>query len=317
MKKQIQEYFNHINTIWFRNAKTYKWSLDLFDERLTKEYWRELKVEELKLHHIMDYMQYFKTKKVIRWHRLWQQPAESYVKCTIKIIKQFVKFLKISEYQVMPREQIPNIKIKEKRFDMVSDRIYKEIRNVPGVLERESIIAKRNQLIIDILHDTWLRRAEVLRLNFSDFKTKNRQFEVLIKGGRLGVCFYSEKLRKKVLEYEKSQLFYCKRKKIKPEDDLIFLSFGNKNAWRQLNYAYISFMFNHYSEFLKASWKIDIEDRVHAHQFRHAFATRCVTSWLSQQATCALMRHIDPATTLRYYHLDDSYLRGQYDMIKL
>ena len=275
-----------------------------------------MSVEKLKLHHITEYIQYFRGKKMKRGARIWQTPAESYVKCVLKIIKQFLKFLKRNEYNVIPREQVPSIKIPESRFDMVSEENYNTIRNIPEVLEKEVIVARRNQLIIDILHDTGLRRAEVLRLTFDDFKTKNRQFEVKIKWGRIGSCFYSEKLRKKVLAFERLQNTYLKEKKIKNENNLVLISYGRRNTWGKLNLNYISCMFNHYTEFLKKSETLWLKERVHAHQFRHAFATRCVISWLSQQATCALMRHVDPATTLRYYHLNDTFLRSQYDRIK-
>ena len=49
---------------------------------------------------------------------------------------------------------------------------------------------------------------------------------------------------------------------------------------------------------------------------RHSFATNCVLSGLSQQATTKLMRHRNPTTTLRYYHLDNKWIKSEYDKIK-
>ena len=56
--------------------------------------------------------------------------------------------------------------------------------------------------------------------------------------------------------------------------------------------------------------------RLTLHMERHSFAMRCVYSWLSQQATTQLMRHKDPKITLHYYHMNDTRLLNQYDLIK-
>ena len=48
---------------------------------------------------------------------------------------------------------------------------------------------------------------------------------------------------------------------------------------------------------------------------RHAFATNCVFAGISQQATTRLMRHRDPKTTERYYHLNNDRLRGEFDKL--
>ena len=66
---------------------------------------------------------------------------------------------------------------------------------------------------------------------------------------------------------------------------------------------------------MKKDWLIAENKKMCLHQERHSFAMRCVYSWLSQQATTALMRHKDPKITLHYYHMDDTRLLNQYDLI--
>ena len=95
--------------------------------------------------------------------------------------------------------------------------------------------------------------------------------------------------------------------------DFLFVWLDNKNRWKPLAPKYINILFRKYSEYLINEWKIT---RVlHPHMERHAFATNCVYAWLSQQATTRLMRHRDPKTTEWYYHMNDTWLKSQFDKI--
>jgi site-specific recombinase XerD len=115
-----------------------------------------------------------------------------------------------------------------------------------------------------------------------------------------------------VLHYESDLKEFTKDRPV--ENDFLFIGLDNKNRWKPLACKYVNFIFNKYSAHLIEEWKI--QRKLHPHMERHAFATNCVYAWLSQQATTRLMRHRDPKTTENYYHMNDTRLKSQFDMIK-
>lgn len=228
-------------------------------------------------------------------------------------MKQFFKYCAMMWYKLQFNiEQLPNIKKEKKPYDMMKKKEYEIFIQAPLIYEEKEIIAERNQLLIEIPYRTWLRRAEILRCKFEHFKNENRQFQILWKGWYYDWVFFTDDLWKKVLQYEHDLKEYTKKRPL--ENDFLFIGLDNKNRWNPLNAKYVNLIFKKYSEQLINAWKL--QRRLHPHMERHAFATNCVYSGLSQQATTRLMRHHDPKTTENYYHMNDTWLKSQFDLIK-
>jgi site-specific recombinase XerD len=80
--------------------------------------------------------------------------------------------------------------------------------------------------LIDIPYYTGLRRAEILRCTFENFKSPTNQFEILGKGGYIdGVCF-NDKIKDKVVFFEQKLREYTKNRPI--ENDFIFVGLNNR-----------------------------------------------------------------------------------------
>jgi site-specific recombinase XerD len=88
---------------------------------------------------------------------------------------------------------------------------------------------------------------------------------------------------------------------------------NNRTRWKVMCPKYVNIVFVKYSEKLIEDWKIS--RRISPHMERHSFATNCVYYWVSQQWTTRLMRHRDPKTTERYYHMDNKWLKSEYDKL--
>lgn len=208
-------------------------------------------------------------------------------------------------------EQIPIIKKERKPYDMMKKDEYETFIEAPLLLEQTPIIAERNQLLIEVPYRTWLRRSEILRCKFADFHNENRQFMLEWKGGYYDRVFFTEDLRKKVLQFEENLKEYIKNRPF--ELEYVFVGLDNKNRWKPLNPCHVNTIFRKYSNNLIEAGKIT--RNLHPHMERHSFATNCVYSWLSQQATTRLMRHRDPKTTENYYHMNDTRLKSEFDKI--
>ena len=149
-----------------------------------------------------------------------------------------------------------------------------------------------------------------IRIKFEDFHHKNRQFQILVKGWRYESVFFSEYLRKKVLNLE-SKLYKKYPCTIR---EYVISHMKIRDRWKWFVPEKVSTTVHKYVKILQEKWIL--KKNLTIHQARHSFAMRCVYSWLSQQATTQLMRHKDPKSALQYYHLNDSRLQNQYDKIK-
>ena len=307
MKNMIYEFLQYSKDIQSKTDSVllhYKYDLLNFRKRLMYKHNKiEINVEEIEFKDCLLWIEYYKKVRNASKNTLANIETSN---------RQFFKYcasiwLKI-KFNV---EQLPIIKKERKPFDMMEREEYSTLYQAPLIYEEIPILAERNQLLIEIPYRTWLRRSEILRCKFEHFHAENRQFQILWKGWYYDRIFFTEELRAKVLQFEYDLKEYTKKR---PFDlDYIFVWLDNKNRWKVLAPKYVNILFSKYSEHLINDWKIT--RKLHPHMERHSFATNCVYAWLSQQATTRLMRHRDPKTTEWYYHMKDTWLRSQFDMI--
>jgi site-specific recombinase XerD len=172
-------------------------------------------------------------------------------------------------------------------------------------------LAMRNQLLIDMPLHTWLRRSEMLICTFENFKSPTNQFEIKGKWWFVNWVCFTEKIKTQVLDYEKELIEFTKNKPFKI--NLIFCWLNNSSRWKKLEPQSVDRIYRHYSIQLMNEGKLN--RRITPHMWRHNFATKCAMNGVSQQATQRLMRHRNPATTDRYYHLNNTWLKSEFDKI--
>lgn len=285
--------FYMIRNMWRYFATTIKW----------------FKIEELNLSDIINFLVYYRTTKNCRW-TLPSRTAEYNVICAIR---NFFKFCNILWMKLkFNREQIPMFKQDPVRREPMSNEDYELLHQAIRKYSKSEEIRLRDELMIEIPRETWLRKSEIVRCRFKDFHNENRQFKVLVKWNKYESVFFSEKLQQKVFKYEK--LLNEKYKHLDIEK--LFICLWQKEKWKEISSHLLWKHFLLIVKRMKEDWMIPKNKTLCLHQERHSFAMRCVYSWISQQATTRLMRHSDPKITLHYYHMNDSRLLNQYDLIR-
>lgn len=269
---------------------------------------KDFNIEELELYEIISYLVYYRTTKNCRW-TLPTRSAEYNVICAIR---NFFKFCNILWMKLrFNREQIPMFKQEPVKREPMSEEDYELLHKAIKLYSKSEEIRLRNELMIEIPRETWLRKSEIVRCRFKDFHNENRQFKVLVKWNKYESVFFSEKLQKKVFKYE--QLLNEKYPKLDIEK--LFICLWQKEKGKEISSHLLWKKFLLIVKRMKKDGMIPQNKKLCLHMERHSFAMRCVYSWLSQQATTALMRHSDPKITLHYYHMNDTRLLNQYDKI--
>lgn len=314
MKNLIKDYCNYAkNTLWRSDdvVNHHYYNLNQFYEYIALRKGFIVSVDAIELKDCLEFVSHYRTTPIQYWPNKWKFPSQNTLCEKAKSLRKFFEYLNILGLSSLNRQAIPKLQKTRDTIDMMKAPEYQAFHQAPLFYEDKEILKLRNQLLIEIPYATWLRRSEVLRCTFEGFSSPNRQFDILGKGGYIDAVFFTEELRQKVAYYKEKLAEFTKYRPIK--SDLLFVGLDNKNRGKPLSPKYVNLLFQKYSKKLIEEWKITRP--LKPHMERHAFATNCVFAGISQQATTRLMRHRDPKTTERYYHLNNNRLRGEFDKL--
>lgn len=162
----------------------------------------------------------------------------------------------------------------------------------------ESEIDQRDQAILELLYSSGLRLSELVGLNLSDLDLGSAQVRVLGKGRKERIVPVGRKARQAL------QLWIQLRTQwALPEETALFVSrrgtrLGARSIQQRLH---------------QAGLRAGINERLHPHRLRHAFASHLLESSGDLRAVQELLGHADLATTQIYTHLDFQHLAQVYD----
>ena len=272
---------------------------------------KDFTIYDIELQDILSFITKVKTTPITTWHKVGKYPSPSAIYNYLCCMRMFFKYLNLRGFKLnLNWEQIPIYNCPDKKREPMTKQDYEILRQAPLLYAENELEWIRDQLLIDIPWETWLRRAEIVRVKFEDFHSSNRQFQVLVKWWRYENVFFSEWLRQRVLDFENE----LKKKYPFTIWTYVISHIRVRDRGRGMPPEKASTICHKYVKMLQEKWLLN--KNITLHQARHSFAMRCVYSGLSQQATTQLMRHKDPKVTLHYYHLNDTWLQGQFDMIK-
>ena len=314
MKNLIKDYCNYAkNTLWRSEDVVvhHYYNLNQFYEYISLRKGFALSLDTIEVKDCLDFIAYYRITPIQYWPNKGKLPSQNTLCEKVKSLRVFFEYLNVVGLSTLNRQAIPKLKKTRDTIDMMKPQEYQVLHQAPLLYEDKEILKLRNQLLIELPYTTWLRRSEMLRCTFEGFESPNRQFDVLGKWGYIDAVFFTEELRWKVTYYKGKLAEFTKHKPIK--NDLLFVGLDNKNRGRPLAPKYVNFLFQKYSKKLIEDWKIT--RTLKPHMERHSCATNCVFAGISQQATTKLMRHRDPKTTTRYYHLDNNRLRWEFDKL--
>lgn len=298
---------NH-SSIWENRYYTLR-KLDLF---LREKKWKDFLVSDIELQDILSFITYLKTTPITNWwHKNGKYPWASAIFNCLCAVRMFCKFLNIIGYKLKFNwEQIPMYKCPDKKREPMRKEDYEKLREAPYVYADSYLEAVRDELLIDIPRETWLRRAEIVRIKFEDFHNDSRQFQVLVKWWRYENVFISQHLKNRILKFEQE----LKNKYPYTVWTYVISHIKIRDRGRVFTPERASSTIHKYVSILQEKWELN--KNITLHQARHSFAMRCVYSGISHQATMQLMRHKDPKSTLHYYHLNDTWLQEQFDKVQ-
>lgn len=165
----------------------------------------------------------------------------------------------------------------------------------PAKFEKDPIIAKRNQAMLEVLFSTGMRISELLNLKTEQIDNTGRIF-IRGKGKKERFVYLTARGHKHIKSYLEARG--------KSESPYIFIPMRGKNIHdknRKISANYLQEKVKKYRNFL------GINIPLSCHSIRHAFATYLAESGANPAAIQILLGHESLDTTTRYVHASDKY----------
>lgn len=146
----------------------------------------------------------------------------------------------------------------------------------------------RNQLIIELLYTTGMRRAELITLKASNVDIENKALKVLGKRNKERILPLLDRTISLIISYNvtKQNFFNI------PKDDLLILSKSGHKISESFVYRLINYYFSTVSQKTKKS----------PHVLRHTFATHLLNNGADLNSVKELLGHASLSSTQVYTH---------------
>lgn len=156
----------------------------------------------------------------------------------------------------------------------------------------------RDELIIDLLYLTGIRRSELQNLKFTDINSARTEMKVLGKGNKERICPITSKVLKKIETYKAAM---AEEFGSLDHNFVIVTNKGKK--------AYPKLIFNVVTKKLKT---INGSEKTSPHVLRHTFATHLSSNGAELNAVKELLGHASLAATQVYTHNNIERLKREY-----
>ncbi|HIB36073.1 tyrosine-type recombinase/integrase [Mesonia sp.] len=204
----------------------------------------------------------------------------------ISSLKTFYKFLlKTKQVEVSPLAKHKSLKVSKKVQVPFSA---KEVETVITNFSAEGFSDLRDQLIIELLYSTGMRRAELINLKLESIQIESSQIKVLGKRNKERMIPLLPSVKQTFIAYlkEREQL------EINSESDYLLLTNKGKKLYDTLVYRIVNGYFSRVSTKTKNS----------PHIIRHSFATHLLNEGADLNSVKELLGHSSLASTQVYTH---------------
>ena len=168
-------------------------------------------------------------------------------------------------------------------------------------------IAFRNRLLVYILLYTGCRASEAVSIRKEDISMTDNTIEILAKGSKYNKIPIHHKLQEALYQYDRGEL-YLKELGFQLVNDL-FLFPSKKNQTSHLSTRTLYDLMLELSEVVGRN--------IHAHLFRHTFASYSIASGMNIGTLASIVSHSSPAITLSIYTHEIESQQKQEEMKKL
>ena len=250
-------------------------------------------------HHDISKVEHIEKKHIESFIKSLSKNYEvSSVARKLSSIKMFIKFLMLErmiEHDVSRHIKTPK-KVKHLPSTMSVNQVLELLEHVHG----ESILAKRNMALIELIYGSGLRVSELLSLTIKDIHLNHMYVHVIGKGNKEREVPISQMAYQAITTYLKE----ARPQMNKYQSMLLFLNHLGKPLSR------IGF----YKLLKKWGVFIGIED-LSPHTLRHACATHLLENGMDLRSLQMLLGHENISTTQIYTHLNQKTLKTMYDHI--
>lgn len=161
----------------------------------------------------------------------------------------------------------------------------------------EDYAGLRDRLLIDLLYNTGMRRAELISLTFLSFDRYNSSLKVLGKGNKERIIPLSPNLVERIVAYTE-----LRRAEFPDNTVDLFLTDGGKKL-------YPKFVYRKVTQYLTLITSIDKRS---PHVLRHSFATHMLDNGADLNAVKEILGHASLASTQVYTHNSIERLKQVY-----
>ncbi len=185
---------------------------------------------------------------------------------------------------------ISNPKLDKKLPNFLS---YEEMHQILDTLNTNTILEKRNKMVIELLYATGIRVSELVNLKISNLDLDAKTIRVLGKGNKERIVYFGDYATLAILDYLNNRN--------STSEFLILNNKGQKITVRGIeqiidNIANICALKHHISP----------------HTFRHTFATHLLNNGSDIKSVQELLGHSSLSTTEIYTHITNDYLKSEY-----
>lgn len=218
----------------------------------------------------------------------------------VVVLRSFLKFLAKEDIGTVPAEKVEIGKTPDRQVDFLE---LDEIERLLGAASGDSLRARRDRAILELLFSAGLRVSELTGLDRTSINLKKGEFSVRGKGSKLRVVFLSDSARDALSRY------LDKRTDMDPA---LFVSIPKKglNEKERKNEKGMRLTERSVQRLVKrCAAKAGIVKDVHPHTLRHSFATDLLANGADIRAVQSMLGHSSITTTQIYTHVTNERLR--------
>ncbi len=232
----------------------------------------------------------YATKLHIRTYIIWlskQSVNERSINRKLSSLRSFYKFLiKIGEISTSPMLQIKSLKTQKKVIVPFTEKEMSRLLDDEQMFS-DSFEGIRDRLIINLLYQTGIRRAELIQLKINQFDVSNKTIKVLGKRNKERIIPLSFELVNQIEKYLEL------RKEIVESD---FLTIFSTSKGKPLYDKFVYKIVNHYLSLITEKQKRS------PHVLRHTFATQMLDNGAELNAVKEILGHSSLSSTQIYTH---------------
>ncbi len=225
--------------------------------------------------------------------------AATAIKRKLSSLKAFYRFRQERGYQTEnPTLRIPSPKPPRRLAATIAEKDMQRLFQNFEAAERD-FPNLRDQLLLALLYQCGLRRAELLGLRDGDVSLEQRQLRVHGKGGKTRLLPFGQKLSELLEEYTSARSHYFRECST---DSLLLTDKGQP--------LYPKWIYNTVVRYIATVSK---EEKKSPHVLRHSFATHLSDHGADLNAVKTLLGHSSLAATQIYTHNSAERLRAVYE----